>query len=61
MALNRRLERRLEVVLPLSRRPTRPGHLHRCSFARACRGRGRFARKRDHEVGSKESKLTPAL
>jgi hypothetical protein len=29
MGLNRRLERRLEVVLPLGRRPARPGGLHR--------------------------------
>ena len=29
MGLNRRLERRLEVVLPLGRRPARPGRLHR--------------------------------
>jgi hypothetical protein len=29
MGLNRRLERRLEVVLPLVRRPARPGRLHR--------------------------------
>jgi hypothetical protein len=42
MGLNRRLERRLEVVLPLGRRPARPGR----RVARACGGRRRAARKR---------------
>ena len=55
MGLNRRLERRLEVVLPLGRRAARPGHLRGRRFARP--GRGRFAGKRAY---SKESKLTPS-
>jgi hypothetical protein len=61
MGLNRRLERRLEVVLPLGRRLARPGRLHRRRFARACGGRGRPARERsetklDREVGVPLSK-----
>jgi hypothetical protein len=40
MGLNRRLERRLEVVLPLGSRPAWPGRLQRRRFTRACGGRG---------------------
>jgi hypothetical protein len=64
MGLNRRLERRLEVVLPLGRRPARPGRLHRRCFARTCGGRGHATRKRGEgdsgrEVGVPLSKNLP--
>jgi hypothetical protein len=55
MGLNRRLERRLEVVLPLGSRPARPGRLHRRCFARACGGRGYAARKPRNRSGADES------
>src|SRR5688500_9465608 len=52
MGLNRRLERRLEVVLPLGRRPARPGRLHRRGLAQARGGRGCDAGSSD-EPGSR--------